>query len=111
MGSMILIIIIVILAANGNYTLLYIAGGLLALSAAVSVFSGGKSQPKESPRAKIHHPRYYEGDEYECGICGARFRRNADACPRCGARFNRTETDWKEFDDEEELDDILFGDD
>ena len=111
MGGMILIIIIVILAANGNYTLLYIAGGLLALSAAVSVFSGGKSRPKESPRAKIHHPRYYERDEYECGICGARFRRNADACPRCGARFNRTETDWEEFDDEEELDDILFGDD
>ena len=70
----------------------------------------GKEEPRERPRTKIHRPRYYEGDEYECGICGARFRRNADACPRCGARFNRTETDWKEFDDEEELDDILFGD-
>ncbi len=116
MGSMILIIIIVILAANGNYTFLYIAGGLLALSAAVSVFSGGKGntgkeKPKERPRTKIHRPRYYEDDEYECAICGTRFNRDANACPHCGVRFNRTETNWEEFDDEEEMDDILFGDD
>ena len=116
MGSIILIIIIVILAVQGDYTSLYIFAGIFALAGIAEMISGGKrntgkKEPLERPRTKIHHPRYYEDDEYECGICGTRFSRDANACPHCGVHFNQTETNWEAFDDEEELDDILFEDD
>jgi len=39
-GELLLIIIIIFLAANGDYTLLWIAGGSLALFLVVSLFSG-----------------------------------------------------------------------
>ena len=110
MGSLLLLVIIIFLAANGDYTLLYLTGGAFAVAVIGSLFPGNRKKTEERPRTKISHPHYIDPDDYECTICGKRFRKNLDACPNCGVRFNRTETDWEEFDDEEELDYMIYGD-
>ncbi len=43
---------------------------------------------------------YYDADEYECSVCGARFQKQSMVCPRCGVRFDGTEEDDTEFDEE-----------
>ena len=103
MTELILILIIIFTAANGNYTLLWIAGGLLALVLIASLFGGkGKAPARGQRRARIDHPHLIDAEDYECPACGARFDRNVMACPRCGARFDGTRTDYEEFDEEED---------
>ena len=61
---------------------------------------------RERPRTRIDHPHYLTDDEYECTVCGTRFRSNADRCPHCGVIFNRTAVSEDEFvqELEEEMD-------
>ena len=99
MAGVILVVIIIFLAANGNYTLLYIAGGFLALAFLCGLSGKGKVN-EERPRTRICHEHYMSPDEYECTVCGARFGKDVKTCPNCGVRFNRTEDDDEEFIEE-----------
>ena len=60
-------------------------------------------------RVRIDHPHYVSRDEYECGVCGERFRRNTMTCPHCGTLLERRVTDKREYD--EELEEELEMDD
>ena len=104
MGELILIIIAIVLAAKGNYTLFWIFGGIIALALIGSVFGkgNGKSVSHEKPRTRIDIPHYYDTDEYVCTICGTRFNSNTMTCPHCGVRFNNTKTDDRVFIEEED---------
>ena len=58
---------------------------------------------KQSGQKKVHrvdHLHYYDLDEYECSVCGARFQKNSMVCPKCGARFEGTKEVSTEFDEE-----------
>lgn len=75
---------------------LWIIIGAVALAACF----GGKKQSSRNKVLRIDHPHYYDTDDYECSVCGARFRKNSMVCPRCGARFAGTKEDDTEFDEE-----------
>ena len=107
MGELILIIIMIILAAKGDYTLLWIFGGVIVLAALCSLFGKGKGKEvsHERPRTRIDIPHYYDVDEYVCTICGHRFNRDVMSCPHCGVRFNQTKTDDRAFIEEEDEED------
>ncbi len=64
--------------------------------------TGSERRDGGDSRARIDHPHYVSADEYECGACGRRFRKNAMACPYCGTRFERRIIDKDEYDDEVE---------
>ena len=102
MGELLLIIISIFLAANGDYTLLWIAGGSLVLFLVVSLFSGKgkKTGSHERPRVRIDHPHYMTEDESECTICGKRIPAYSSSCPNCGVRFNTVKEDEEEWDEE-----------
>ena len=106
MDEIILIIIAIVLAANGDYTFFWIFGGIIVLALIGSLFGKGSgSSSHERPRTRIDIPHYYDADEYVCTICGTRFHSDTMTCPHCGVRFNNTKTDDRAFleeDDEEE---------
>lgn len=109
MGEILLIIIAIVLAANGNYTLFWIFGGLFVLAFICSVFGkkDRQSAPHERPRTRIDIPHYYDPDEYVCTICGTRFDYDTMTCPHCGVRFNTTKTDDRAFIEEEDFEDWM----
>lgn len=110
MGEILLIIIAIILAAKGDYTLFWIFGGLFVLAVICSIFGkkdGSQSVAHERPRTRIDIPHYYEPDEYFCTICGTRFDSNIMTCPHCGVRFNTTKTDDRAFIEEEDFEDWM----
>lgn len=110
MGTLILIIIALVLAANGDYTFFWIFGVLIVLALICSLFGGnsGKSTARrERPRTRIYIPGYYSRDYYRCSICGSGFPSNTMTCPHCGVRFNNTKTDERAFIAEEEFDDWM----
>lgn len=102
MGTLVLVILIVVLAAFGDYTLLWITGGALVLVLVASLFSKGNRRPAmhEQPRTRI--PHLFEADEYACPDCGTRFGSDQMSCPRCGVRFTGTRDNYDEFDEEED---------
>ena len=109
MGEIILVIIAVVLAANGRYTLCWILIGVAVLAGLASLFSKGKPKaaPGERPRTRIDIPHYYEPDEYVCTICGTRFHSDTMTCPHCGVRFNQIRTDEDSFIEEEEIEEWM----
>ena len=109
MGTILLIIIMIFLAAFGDFTLFWIFGGVIVLALIGSLFGLGKkkSVPHERPRTRVDIPHLYDADEYVCTICGHRFRRDVMSCPHCGVRFNTTKTDDRAFIDEEEFEDMM----
>ena len=102
MGELILIIIVVVLAANGDYTLLWIIGAIVVLGLIATLFSGNgkKTVTRERPRIRIDHPHYVSVDESECTICGRRIPAYVSRCPNCGVRFNAARKDEEEWDEE-----------
>ena len=109
MGGLLLIIIAIVLAVEGKYTLLWIAGGVFLLAAAVSPFAKKQERtvPQERPRTRIDIPHFYESDEHACTICGTWFHTNTMTCPHCGVRFNHTVTDDRAFIEEEDFEDWM----
>lgn len=110
MGEILLIIIAIILAAKGDYTLFWIFGGLFVLAVICSIFGKkdrSQSVAHERPRTRIDIPHYYEPDEYVCTICGTRFDSDIMTCPHCGVRFNTTKTDDRAFIEEEDFEDWM----
>ncbi len=63
---------------------------------------GSRSSGGRKEAFRIDHPHYDEPDDYECSVCGARFRRESMVCPRCGARFLGIREDDTEMMEEEE---------
>ena len=105
MGTLILIIIAIVLAAKGDYTFFWIFGGIVVLALICSLFGGnsGKSSARrERPRTRIDIPHYYDADEHVCSICGHRFYSSSMSCPHCGVRFNNKRTDERAFIEEED---------
>lgn len=107
MGELLLIIIAIVLAANGDYTFFWIFGGIAVLALIGSLFGkgGGKPASRERPRTRIDIPHYYDADEHVCTICGHRFYSSSMSCPHCNVRFNSVKTDDRAFiaeEDEEE---------
>ena len=52
---------------------------------------------------RVDHLRYWDPDDYECSVCGARFqKKNTLICPSCGVHFTGTKED--DSIEEEELD-------
>ena len=49
--------------------------------------SGDGSSEKSTRIDRMH---YYDPDDHECSVCGARFEGKSIACPKCGARFAET---------------------
>lgn len=60
------------------------------------------ARPSGMPRGvpRIDHPHYTDPDDYECPLCGARFREPGMVCPSCGARFADVLEDPTEFEEE-----------
>lgn len=54
---------------------------------------------------------YYDRDDHECSVCGARFRQDTMTCPRCGARFDAVKKDEREFIEEMTDEDDWDGED
>ena len=114
MLEIILVLIFIMMLAKGDYTMLWMIGGAFVIALLASMFGkkSGVSAPSERPRHRIDHPHYYDPDDYECSVCGARFSQESTFCPNCGVRFNGIETDETEFieeEDEEEFWDEMDG--
>lgn len=80
----------------------------------MSLFSGGnkngrrsRSSGKPGKPVRIDHLHYIDVDEYECSVCGAKFRKDSMSCPKCGTRFQGTKEDDDEFIEEM----VLWDDD
>jgi len=80
----------------------WIVIGAVVLAACCGNKKGTNTGSSGRQKKKLHidHPHYYDADEYECSVCGARFRKQSMVCPRCGARFDGTKEDDTEFDEE-----------
>ena len=59
-----------------------------------------KNTGKQKKPTRIDHPHYIDVDDYECSVCGARFRKKGMVCPKCGTRFQGTKEDEDEFIEE-----------
>ncbi len=104
MGMLVLIIIAIAQAADGNYALFWIFGGIFVLYLFASLFGEDdkKDVQHERPRIRVDIPHYDEADEYMCTICGHRFNRDVMSCPHCGVRFNAKKTDDRAEEEEED---------
>ena len=110
MGELILVIIAIILALKGDYTLFWVFGGIALFVLLCSVFGKGgssSSASRERDRTRIDIPHYYDADEHICTVCGHRFDTDAMTCPHCGVRFNHTETDERALIEEEDFEDWM----
>ena len=75
---------------------LWIIIGIAVLAACC----GGKRKNGAQRVIRIDHPHFFDPDEYECSVCGARFRKSSMVCPECGAKFEGTAEDETEFEEE-----------
>ncbi len=82
-------------------TVFWIAIGAVIL--AVLAGSGKKNTGSKGKPTRIDHPHYFEEDDHECSVCGARFQGKGMTCPKCGAKFTGTKEDDGEFIEEMEL--------
>lgn len=104
MSELILIVIVIVLAANGDFTLVWIIGGMIVLGAVGSLFSKGNGRPVSQgrPRTRIDILHYCDADEHVCTVCGRRFHSGTMTCPHCGVHFSSTKTDDRAFIEEED---------
>ena len=75
---------------------------IIAAVVVLALLSGGKKKPSgaSGKPTRIDHPHYIDVDDYECSVCGARFRNKGMVCPKCGARFAGIKEDDDEFIEE-----------
>lgn len=69
-------------------------------TAVLAACFGEKKKSGQKKRLRIDHPHYYDPEDYECSVCGARFRKHSMVCPECGAKFEGITEDEREFDEE-----------
>ena len=70
-----------------------ISAAVLALLLIGSASNGRKKPGKKGKAARVDRPHYYDRDDHECSVCGARFRQDTMTCPRCGTRFDVVKKD------------------
>ncbi len=83
-------------------TAVWIAVGLLLLLLLLGG-SKGNSKKKSGSRdaaTRIDRMHYYEPDDHQCSVCGARFTGKSMVCPKCGVQFKATKDDDDEFIEE-----------
>ena len=73
---------------------------IIAVVLAACCGGKGKKPASKGGPVRIDHPHYYDEDDHECSVCGARFRGKGMVCPKCGARFSGTKEDDGEFIEE-----------
>lgn len=78
------------------FAVFWIIIGVVVLAACF----GGKKQTGQKKALRIDHPHYYDKDDFECSVCGARFHKSSMVYPGCGARFEGTKEDDTEFAEE-----------
>ena len=103
MSGIILIIIAVFLAANGDYTLFWVFGGLVVLYLIAALFGetgGSRPARRGRPRTRIDIPHYMSEDESVCTVCGRRIPAYMPSCPNCGVRFNAVRENTEKWDEE-----------
>ena len=77
----------------------WIVIGVVVLAALCS--GGGKKDTESKGKpVRIDRMHYYDADDHECSVCGARFRGKGMVCPKYGARFEGTKEDDGEFMEE-----------
>ena len=79
----------------------WMIGGIIVLG----LFSGNKGSKRSGASGKpvrVDHPHVIDPDDYECSVCGRRFRKDRMVCPYCSARFTGKVTDTEEWDEEED---------
>ena len=83
-------------------TVIWIMIGVIVLAACFGNKKGAgmRDSGGQKKTIRIDHPHYFDLDEYECSVCGARFRKQSMVCPRCGARFDGIKEDETEFEEE-----------
>lgn len=77
-----------------------VLGLLFLLVLGGSSNKGKKSSGNRDQATRIDCMHYYDPDDHECSVCGARFQRKGMTCPRCGIRFKATKEDDDEFIEE-----------
>lgn len=80
-------------------TVFWIVIGLAILVACAGGGKGKTTGSKGKP-LRIDHPHYYDEDDHECSVCGARFRGKGMSCPQCGVNFTGKAEDDGEFIEE-----------
>ena len=79
----------------------WLIGGIVVLG----LLSGNKNNRRfrSSGRTmRVNHPHVIDDDDYECPVCGRRFREDQMFCPYCDAQFDGKVTDTEEWDEEED---------
>ena len=80
---------------------------LLLLAGSKGKGSGKRAgNPAGDEPVRIDRTHYYDPDDHECSVCGARFEEDRMVCPECGARFAGTKEDEDEF-----IDEMIFWED
>ena len=77
-----------------------VIGLVILVACAGSSRKGGQRSGSRGGPTRIDYPHYIDTDDYECSVCGARFRKKGMVCPKCGARFSGTKEDDGEFIEE-----------
>ena len=80
--------------------IVWIIIGIMILAACFSGKGNRKACGSRGEPTRIDHPHYIDVDDYECSVCGARFRKKGMVCPKCGARFQKTMENEDEFIEE-----------
>lgn len=83
--------------------MVWIIIGIVFLVICIGGAKNRKSSGSRGNPTRIDHPHYFDRDDCECSVCGARFGRKQMTCPRCGARFQETRRDENEFIEEMEI--------
>ncbi len=90
------IVVIVLFALWGVCTVVKSAKGR-GLSS-----SGQRPDSDRLSALLVRHPHYIDDPDYECSRCGKRFDEERSVCPGCGAVFTGSETDLREYEEEED---------
>lgn len=80
--------------------IVWIIIGIVILAACFSGKGNIKANGSRGKPTRIDHPHYIDVDDYECSVCGARFRKKGMVCPKCGTHFQGTKEDENEFIEE-----------
>ena len=80
--------------------IVWIIIGIVILVACFSGKENRKACGSRGEPTRSDHPHYIEVVDYECSVCGARFRKKGMVCPKCGARFQKTMENEDEFIEE-----------
>ena len=83
-----------------SVTFWIVLGLLFLLLLGGSSSKGKKTSDSRNGATRIDCMHYYDPDDHECSVCGARFEGKSMVCPKCGAKFKSTRDEDDEFIEE-----------